>query len=127
MRISQPNIFYEQLDNPYLTKKNEKIKVYKPYYRDPQTKESCHQRLVRRVPSLIKDNFIDAISSSRNLWQSKFENFAGLPKIGTIENKEFPKFKSIKPLHYKVVYNDAHSKITNPGYKRNDDGKHFTS
>lgn len=59
---------------------------------------------------------------------SKFDNFGNcLPKIGNIENREFPKFNNHKCLHMKSVDNDAHNKITNPGFSRNDDGKHFTS
>lgn len=123
----QPEIFYEPLQNPFPKNRKKELKVYRPYYREPKSKEWCYQRLTRRVPSMIRDNFISHIQNSTNLWQSKFDNFGGLPKIGTIENKEFPKFTSINALPTKMVFNDAHNKITNPGYKRNDDGKHFTS
>ena len=102
-------------------------KVYIPYYRKPETKEICNQRLVRRVNAKTRAELINEVTSTTNLWKSTFPNFGVLPRLSNIENRRFAKMKNIKALPNKYIYNDYHSKNTNPGYSVNFDGKHFTS
>jgi hypothetical protein len=76
-----------------------------------------------------KSSMLDLLKSNEGRLKGHEDLVRNIERVKSLTGfeRKFPTFVKLNPLRNQFISNDAHSKITGPGYNRNNYGKPFFS